>query len=197
MFRRSRGPLDEIDPAQLPVRWRGPVIEALDHRSNFRTFLDRIDPGPLRARVNEAAAGVDDGVLAVWGHARRGDLASQALSTNDPGLVRDQLKAAQRNLADAESDAERAAIADEVAVLAARHASLQRLWNTVDEIDEQLASAVNRIGAAVAQVMELSVVAATSPGDDGRSRALDDTILELRSLREALDEIEHPPPPRA
>ncbi len=191
MFRRSRGPLDEVRPTELPGRWKGPVAAALEHRMKFHEFLDRIDPGPLRSRVDEAARGIDEGVLAVWALAQRGTLATHALANNDPRKATDELKAAQRRLASAESDAERDDVEAEVAVLSARHSSLQRLWNTTDDVAEQLGRAVDRLGTAVAQIMELAVTAsATRTGES--IRAMDKTVLELRSLREALEEVEGP-----
>ena len=191
MFRRSRGPLDEVRPTELPARWQAPVVAALDCRMKFHEFLGRIDPGPLRSRVDEAARGVDEGVLAVWALAQRGVLASHALANSDPQKATDDLKAAQRRLASAESDAERNDVEAEVAVLSARHSSLQRLWNTVDEVDEQLERAGDRLRTTVAQIMELAVTANTTRSAE-TIRAIDQTVLELRSLREALEEVQGP-----
>lgn len=191
MFRRGRGPLDEVRPTELPARWQGPVVAALDCRMKFHEFISRIDPGPLRSRVDEATRGVDEGVLTVWALAQKGVLASHALANSDPRRATDELKAAQRRLVRTESDAERDDVEAEVAVLSARHSSLQRLWNTVDEVDDQLARAVDRLGTAVAQIMELAVT--VNADRAGQSiRTMDQTVLELRSLHDALQEVLDP-----
>ena len=190
MFRRRRDPFDEVRPEGAPPRWRYAVEEALAHRQRFAELRSRIGEGPLRARLDDLADRVDTGVLYVWHLVQRGQVASDTVAAVDARLAADELKAARRRLAAAEeSGRDTTPLVAQVDALAGRHASLQRLWNTVEDLDASLGLLNARLAAVVAQTAELAI---GSERDDAldRSRAeLDETVRELDAIRHALDDL--------
>lgn len=198
VFRRRTDPdpLAHVDPAVVEARWRGPVEAALGHRRQFAELRTLLGDGPLRARLDELAGHVDAGVEAVWDVVQRGTVARRTLETMDPEAATAELKQARRSLAAAEtsgaagSGLDVAALRARVDALAARHASVQRLWNTVDDVDDRLLLLGARLGAVVAQVAELAAGATFPDSLDEATRSLDEVVESLAATREALDELD-------
>lgn len=127
---------------------------------------------------------VDDGVSAMWQLVQQGAVAEKALAVSDPDDAADRLKAARRALADAGDDPE---LARRVETLTAAHASAQRIWNVVEDLDDRLALVDVRLGALVATAAELATGASSADGLDRAERELDQAVAELSATRDALD----------
>jgi hypothetical protein len=179
MLRRRRAPVDplaHVDPALVSARFAEVVADALEARRRYADVVAGVAEGPVRDRLVDAGARVDDGVAGVWEIAQRATQVERTLVALDPDRVADEYKRARRAGADAELEA----------VLGQRFASVQRLLNALDDTDARLRLLDARLGAAVAGAAEvaLGVVAPDRLGDE-----LDDVVTEIATLRGALDEL--------
>lgn len=180
--RRSRNepppdPLAHIRPEAVPRRFAGAVAEALGARRRFLELLDGLRPGPVRDRLEATAPRVDAGVVAVWDLVLRAGEVERVLDTLDPERVTHEYKQARRSGLDASA----------MAAYEARFASVQRLLNTVEDIDERLRLLDVRLDAAVARAAE--VVLGAGAGADELDAELTAVVDELGALRSALDEV--------
>ncbi|MDY7100687.1 MAG: hypothetical protein S0880_05820 [Actinomycetota bacterium] len=188
--RRERDPLEHVRPELAPARWRGAVDRALAHRAQFTAVRDRLGHGPFRDRLGELAERVDAGVLATWDLVGRADVAERTVASLDPRRAMDELKAARRRLA-AATDAGRdtGGLTEQVEALAQRHASVQRLQNSVEDVDGRLRLLDARLGAVVARAAELAAGAGRTDGLDRALVELDETTHELEATRRAFEEL--------
>jgi len=179
--RRSReepDPLAHIDPAAAPPRFARTVDEALAARRRFRELVEGLRPGPVRDRLVAMGPRIDAGVQAVWDAAHRAGEMEHVLATLDPDRVTDEYKQARRSGAEATV----------LAAHEARFQSVQRMLNTIEDIDERLRVLDVRLDAAVARAAEVAL--GTGAGADELDAELTDVVDELGALRSALDEVQ-------
>ena len=178
--RRSQGepdPLAHVDPAAAPRRLAGTVSEALAARRRFRELVDGLRPGPVRDRLTELVPRIDAGVASVWDAAMRVGELERVLATLDPERVTDEYKRARRSGADPSV----------MAAQEARFNSVQRLLNTIEDIEERLRLLDVRLDGAVARAAEVALAAGA--GADELDAELTTVVDELGALRTALDEV--------
>lgn len=180
MLRRRQqappSPVAHVDPATLPPRWGSVVADALTARARWQDLLAGLRPGPLRDRLAELGALVDDGVLAVW---------ETAVRAVDAGRIAEALdvEAVTREYKRAKSDP--AADPALVEALSARFTSVQRVLNAVDDAEQRLRLLDARLGAAVARAAEVTLAA--GEGADSLGQELDAVVSELGALRQSFD----------
>lgn len=185
MLRRRRtpgtpdDPLAHVDPAAVSPRFAAAVADALAARRRFAEVLAGVREGPARDTLAALGARLDAGVLAVWDTVRRATEVEATVATLGPDRVADDYKRARRSGADPELEA----------VLAQRFASVQRLLNTLDDTDDRLRLLDARLGAAVAGAAEVALGVAGSGGAEGLGVELDGVVVELDTLRRALDDL--------
>lgn len=63
---------DRIDAFTLTDPWRSFVQDAQQARNRFERVVDGVDAGPLRDRLRETQARIDDGLQACWRIAQSG-----------------------------------------------------------------------------------------------------------------------------
>ena len=174
-FRRRRpsapDPLAVVEPGSLPARYAPPVADALQRRAQYEEIVAALQQGPLRDRLREMSARVDEGVLAVWRTAQRAVELERVIATLDPDRVTAELKQARRA----------GAGRDVLEALTARFASTQRLLDALDQLRDRLPVLEAQLGTAVARVAELALVPSTGVS------ALDAVDDELTSLVTELD----------
>lgn len=178
MLRRKKPPADplaHVDPNAIGPRWAAHVREALAARARWQQVLDGVRSGPVRDRLAELAARVDEGVVAVWETATRADAAERIAATLDVDRITAEHKRAMR---DPTADPAM------VEALAARFRSAQRVLNAVDDADERLRLLDARLGAAVARAAEVALTA--GEGATSLDAELDAVIGELGALRDSL-----------
>jgi hypothetical protein len=158
------------------------VVDALDVRRRYAEVLAGVREGPARDALAAVGARLDAGVLAVWDTVRRATEIERTVATLDPARVADDYKQARRSGADPELEA----------ALAQRFASVQRLLNTLDDTDERLRLLDARLGAAVAGAAEVALGAAGAGGAEALGAELDGVVVEIDTLRTALDELDRP-----
>ena len=178
MFRK-RPPLDplaHVDAAGVPPRFHGAVADAVEARARFGAVVGGVRPGPTRDRLMQLGEQVDAGVLAVWETVQRATELERIATGLDAEDATADLKRARRDPSTAP------AVLD---ALEERFSSIQRLLNSVDDVESRLELLDARLGAAVARAAEVAV-AASDDVADGVSRELDAVVGELGALRDSL-----------
>jgi hypothetical protein len=203
--RRPRDP--RIELASLSEPWRHFVREALDAQRRYRRALSTATAGPLRDRLTEIGARIDQGVHECYRVARRGAALEGGLSSLDADAARAQLTAlvdtlphgARRELARAQGAGEHLADAAEQAGVDANHvqtiealeaqvASADRLAAVAQDARDRLSLLDARLDEAVARAVELSLRAEDVAELGGLGGDVETLVGEMESLRVALEE---------
>lgn len=170
-------PLAHVTPDAAPPRFRTAVADAVAARSRFAGVVEGLRPGPVQDRLLALGEQVDAGVLAVWDTVTRAGDIERVASGLDVDRATDDYKRAKRDPA-----------ADPALVeaLRERFASVQRLLNAVDDVDDRLRLLDARLGAAVARAAEVALVASDASAADAVSAELGAVVGELGALRDSL-----------
>lgn len=178
MLRRSRkaaaDPLAAVDPAAVPPRWSPAVADALAARRRWADLVAGVRPGPVRTRLEELGARLDEGVLAVWETVRRAGEVERIAAGLDADRVTAEYKRAKRDPASDPALVE---------ALTARFQAVQRVLNALEDTEQRLRLLDARLGAVVARGAE---VALTAAGDAELGSELDAVVGELGALRDSL-----------
>lgn len=184
----SRRPRRErIDPFTLGEPWRQLVGRAQSAARRFDDAVRQTAAGPLRERLTEVGGRVHAAVQEAWEIAKRGHALDKAVSALRIEDVRRQLAEAERGSATAAGSSEREAV---VRSLRNQLQSAERLAGVADDARDRLRRLNAELDESVARAVELSLsgvdVAALQPlGSD-----VEGLVLELESLRQALEETE-------
>lgn len=192
---------ERIDPFTVQEPWRRFVQNALQARNRYAEAVTRVQPGPLRDRLDEIGERMQTGVEECWQVARRGQALARARRGIDLADVERQLARAEPTTApeietetgpaspaspgDAASpEAAQSAVVESLQV---QRATALRLDEVIDGAEARLRLLAARLDEAVARTLELSAHASTEAvtglGDD-----VDSLVSEMESLRLALDE---------
>lgn len=167
-----------IDPFVLSEPWRRYVSAAQAAQRRYVEIVSATPAGPLRSNLESITRQVQRGVEECWLIAKRGDELDVALKQLDATSL-------QARLANATDDATRAS-------LQAQLDSTQRIRTTRDDTDRQLRLLNTRLGELLAHAAEVSVGSDTT-SDLGS--AVDDVVMQLESLRLAVEDINNIPRP--
>jgi hypothetical protein len=169
MPRAKRRTATDIDPRRLGEPWRWYVKEALDARARYERSLAGADAGPLRERLREIGARVDDAVEECWRIANRGQ----------------QLARRLRGLADAPPSETNERLA---AALHGQIATYRRISGAVGEARDRLQVLEARLDETVARAVELGLRVDDPVELGGLGADVDALVVELEALRRGLDE---------
>lgn len=134
-------------------------------------------PGPVQDRLSGLLPRLDAGVSAIWDTVQRAAEVERILRTLDPDRVTHEYKQAKR------SD-----VGDDVlAARQERFASVQRLLNALDDVDERLRLLEARLGGLVARAAEVAL--ASGRGVDELDSELATVVVDLGALRDGLQEM--------
>jgi hypothetical protein len=172
----------EVDPFTVSEPWRRFAQNALRSRRQFRTTVANTPPGPLHDRLADIAARLDAGLQDGWQVAKRGDEIDTAIRGLDPTRLRAQLGALQAQAGGESSEDLRAAID-----------SVQSQLATADRLKALSASTADKLRLNAARLDELCARAAEvsvgSRDTDSFAGDVDDLVLELEGLHQALQEL--------
>jgi hypothetical protein len=172
----------QIDPFTLSEPWRRLAQNAQRSRRQFRTTVANTPPGPLHDRLADIAARLDAGLQEGWQIARRGDEIDAAVSRLDPTRLRAQLETLQTQAGAEPSEDLTAAIT-----------SVQSQLATADRLKALSASTIDKLRLNAARLDELCARAAEvsvgSRDTDTFASDVDDLVLELESLHDAVQEL--------
>ena len=184
MFAIPRGEKGErIDPFVLSEPWRGYVQSAQTAKLRFDRTVAGTRSGPLRDRLTELSARLQDGIEESWRIASRGDDIDGALAQLDTAKavaelaqLQSQLQAQQPHDGDVDST---------VQSLQAQISSAQRMQQVSTSTRNRLRLLNARFDELVAKAVEVSVGSGDSGvlGDD-----VNGLVSELESLRLAMDD---------
>lgn len=174
---------ERIDPFTVGEPWRQFVQSAQRSANRLHETVDRADEGPTKDRLTSIVERLDHGIGETWRIARRGDEIDGAVNRLDPTALRSKLATLQRQHADAPSDQLRAAID-----------SIESQLATTDRLKERSAKTANTLRLAQTRLDELVTRAAEiaiGAGDtDAYEHDVDDLVIELEALRQAIQEVQ-------
>lgn len=173
---RARTP----DLRGLQEPWRRYLVEAIAARQRFDTAVEECEPGPLRRRLEQIRRRVEDGVAEVDRIARHGSRLDRAIrELDDPDELRTRLDAARRDPTSAP---------EVVEAFAAQLASTERIVELAVQTRQRLEVLDAQLDEAVARVVELSLRQGDVAEADPLGDRVDGLVVEMESLRLALDE---------
>lgn len=170
-------PLAHIDPWSAPPRFRPCVSDALDARRRYQELLDGLRAGAVHERLAGMLPQLEACVGTIWDTVQRAAELERVLATLDPERVTEDFKRARRSGADEQM----------VEALRERFASVQRLINTLDDLDERLRLLEARLGGLVARAAEVALAA--GEGADDLDRDLQALGMELGTLQDGLRDL--------
>jgi hypothetical protein len=172
----------EVDPFTLSEPWRRFVQNGQRSRRQFRATVASTPPGPLHDRLADIAARLDAGLQDGWLVAKRGDEIDAAVRGLDPTRLRAQLTTLQAQ-AGAEPSENLTAAID----------SVQSQLATADRLKALSASTADKLRLNGARLDELCArateVSVGSRDTDTFASDVDDLVLELEGLHQALQEL--------
>jgi len=172
----------EVDPFTLSEPWRRSVQNAQRSRRRFADTVARTRPGPLRDRLQSIAARLDAGLHDASTIARRGDEIDAAVKALDPTRLRSRLTTLEAQAATDPS----ANLTSAVESVRAQLATADRLKALSASTADQLRLSETRLDELCARAAEVSV---GSTDTDAYAHDVDDLVLELEGLRQALQEL--------
>lgn len=174
-------PATAIDPFTLGEPWRQIVQGAQSAGRKLQATVDGVPAGPLRDRLRTIITQIDHGIEEVWLVSRQGDAIDDSIRTLDPTALRARLATAeQRAAADPSTDAAAA-----VESLRSQIATVDRLRAQSEATAASLRLTQTRLDELVARANEVKVGAADT---ERYSRDVDDMVLQLEALRQAVEE---------
>jgi hypothetical protein len=177
--RRRRG--ERIDPYTLGEPWRHYVLEAQSAEVRYQRAVTTTEPGPLQERLNEIGARIATGVRECWRIARRADALQGALRDLD-------VERTGEELARLEEEGRSPSAAATAEALRAQLTSAQRMSSVVRDARDQLRLLDARLDEAVTRAVELALRTGRDAELGGLGSDVDQLVLEMESLRSALDE---------
>jgi len=171
-----------IDPFTVGEPWRQFVQAALRSADRAHTTVDSVAEGPLRTRLESIVGRLDHGVQETWRIARRGDEIDEAVQRLDPTALRAKLAVLHQQQSSAPSEQLETAID-----------SVESQLATTDRLKDRSARAVNTLRLAQTRMDELvtrTAEIAVGAGDtDAYEHDVDDLVIELEALRQAIREV--------
>jgi hypothetical protein len=194
-----RAPSEErIDPFTLSEPWRGFVREAQQAKAAFDDAVRSTKAGPLRERLDEIGARIDDGVRESWRIARAGEALADARSRIDVRDITRQLAELGETLGPGGTPPvpppPGTPLAKTLEALYAQLDTARRMDAVIADTRDRLRLLDARLDEAVTRAVELSVRAAGPAELGGLSHDVDALVADMEALRQALDETDRPAP---
>ena len=174
--------LPAIDPFTVSEPWRHFVKDAQRSRQQLLTTVRSTPSGPLRDRLQSIADRLDSGLVQGWQIAKRGDEIDAAVKRLDPVRLR-----SRRDTLAAQAST------DPTAGVSEALASVESQLATADRLKQLSASTADRLRSSQAKLDELVARAAEvgvgSSDTEHFAEDVDDLVLELEGLRQAMQEL--------
>jgi hypothetical protein len=168
-----------IDPFTLNEPWKRLVRDAVAARSQYHDSIRATRPGPLRDRLDEIGARIDEGVEKCWEIGRAGNALAQARR-------RIQVPDVQRELARL-GDPTTPMSEQTAAALRAQLETAQRMDDTISQARDRLRLLNARLAEAVSRSTELSVSSEGEGQLDQVGRDVTSINRDMEALRQALE----------
>jgi hypothetical protein len=192
--RPRRGRPERIDPFGVHEPWRKHVQSALSNRARVRERVDSAPAGPLRDRLEEIAGRVDTVATESWQIAKRGNSLTEARRAIDTAHIDRQITELERSLADPPDDPQAVdRVTQALEAHRAQRATGERLDRVISDTRSRLELLDARMGEIVVRAVELSAELPTQaqmePTISTLSSDVEDLVIEMEALRQALGEI--------
>ncbi|MFN8020069.1 MAG: hypothetical protein U0Q03_00955 [Acidimicrobiales bacterium] len=161
-----------IDPFGVGEPWRHHVAGAQSAQRRYLKIVAGMHEGPLRSRMADIGRQVDRGVAECWAIAKHGDQLDDTIR----GLDASGVQARYDRAAD---DATRDSLRRQLD-------AVQRIREARAQTDSRLAALQARLGELVSQAAEVSI---GSDITDELGSAVDDVVVQLQALSQAVDEV--------
>lgn len=174
-----------LDPFTVGEPWRQFVQSATRSGTKLEQTIAGADAGPLRDRMAAIAGRLDDGLHETWQIARRGDQIDAAITRLDPTALRSKLATLEaRSAQDATTDVDAA-----IASVENQLESVRRLESESKKTADRLRLTQTRLDELVSRAAEVTIGAGDT---DAYEHDVDDLVIELEALRQAVDETNRP-----
>ncbi|MGH8976477.1 MAG: hypothetical protein ACRDV7_00270 [Acidimicrobiia bacterium] len=184
---RRPKPLKGIDPKALSQPWARYVHEALQARRRYDEVVRTAHAGPIRDRLIEIGARIDEAVQECWRVARHGDALEDgvtSLNLKDVAYRLGQIRDSRPESPGAAESFDRT-----VEALEAQLASGQRLADVAQDARHRLEVLDARMDEAVARAVELSLSADDAAELSGLGADVDQLVDDMEALRQGLEEV--------
>jgi hypothetical protein len=174
-----------LDPFSVGEPWRQFVQGAQRSASKLHATVENTSEGPLKTRMESIVARLDSGLQETWRIARRGDQIDDTVRQLDPVALESKLRSLRgRNESTPSADLEAA-----IESVESQIASTQRLKDESKRTADTLRLAQTRFDELVSRAAEVSIGAGDT---DTYEHDVDDLVVELESLRLAVEETNGP-----
>ncbi|HEU5151148.1 MAG TPA: hypothetical protein VFU19_11655 [Iamia sp.] len=173
-----------IDASAVGEPWRRFVLDAQAARRRFDEAVRTMDRGPVRSRLDEIGARLDDGVAETWRVARRGHNLTAARAGIDAAGIAGELAEAERIAGSAQDPR----AARTIEALRAQLGSAERMDAVIADTVSTLRLLDARLDEAVTRAIELSSGSADAAHASQVDGEVDGIVGEMEALRSALEE---------
>ncbi len=170
-----------IDPFMLSEPWRQLMQNAQASGRKLRDTIGGITPGPLKDTLLGVAEQLERGLGEAWEVAKRGDEIDDAVRRLDPTALRSKLTTLSERAALSPSPEADAAVRSVERQLE----SADRLKQQSNETAASLRLTQTQLDELVARASEVSLGAVDT---DAYAREVDDLVIELEALHQAVQE---------
>jgi len=175
--------LPAIDPFTVSEPWRHFVKDAQRSRQQLVATVRNTPSGPLRDRLQSIADRLDSGLVQGWQIAKRGDEIDAAVTRLDPVRLRSRREVLAAQVSTEPTAGLREALA-----------SVETQLATADRLKQLSASTADRLRSSQAKLDEIVARAAEvgvgSSDTEHFAEDVDDLVLELEGLRQAMQELQ-------
>lgn len=169
-----------VDPFTLSEPWRQLIQQAQGSSRKLRRTVDGVGDGPLKQQLVAIADQLDRGLHEAGEIARRGDDIDAMVRNLEPTRLRSRLDTLR-----SESDQPSPDTAAAIASVEQQLATAERLARLSDETADSLRATQIRLDELVARASEVRIGMADS---DTYAREVDDLVIRLEALHQALEE---------
>lgn len=174
-----------IDPFAVGEPWRQFVQGAQRAGQRLHATVASADDGPLKQRMSTIVDRLDDGLAETWSIARRGDQIDDTVRRLDPTSLRSKQASLEERLASAPSDDVESALAS----VRSQIDSTERLKAKSAKTADRLRLTQTRLDELVTRAAEVAIGAGDT---DAYEHDVDDLVIELEALRQAVEETNRP-----
>ncbi len=186
----ERASSDRVDPFAVGEPWRRYVQSSQSARTRFATAVDATASGPLRDRLESIGERVNEAAQEIWVIAKDGHTLNGALKAFN--ITENNLRVSAATEAVKEATPERLlSLQSSLDSAISRQQSAVRLSAQRTSLEDRLRELDGKLDELAARGIELSASSATSDADpslDTLRSAVDDVIVDMEALRQAMNE---------
>lgn len=174
-----------FDPFTVGEPWRQFAQSAQRSASKLHATVDATSDGPLKDRMTAIAGRLDEGLAETWTIVRRGHDIDSTVRRLDPVALDAKLEHLEsRNAAAATDD-----LAAAIESVRGQIAATERLKLKSARAADRLRLTQTRLDELVTRAAEVAIGAGDT---DAYEHDVDDLVIELEALRQAVDETNRP-----